>query len=91
MSIFREKKLLWAISILSLIAFCLLACSDPVSDEKTNGQETTDQEITVYITRTGSKYHRGSCRYLSQSKIAITLSEAKKQGYTPCSVCKPPG
>jgi hypothetical protein len=45
---------------------------------------------TVYITKTGEKYHRGTCRYLSQSKIAISLANAKARGYTPCSVCKPP-
>ncbi|MFC1862163.1 MBL fold metallo-hydrolase [Chloroflexota bacterium] len=44
---------------------------------------------TVYITRTGAKYHRGSCRYLSQSKIAIERQEAISRGYTPCSVCRP--
>lgn len=43
---------------------------------------------TVYITRTGAKYHRGSCRYLRYSKIPITL-ESAKQGYSPCSVCRP--
>ena len=43
----------------------------------------------VYITETGSKYHRDGCRYLSQSKIEITLSDALASGYTPCSVCKP--
>jgi hypothetical protein len=46
---------------------------------------------TVYITRTGAKYHRDGCRYLSQSKIAIPLSEAKRNGYTPCKVCTPRG
>jgi hypothetical protein len=45
---------------------------------------------TVYITKTGTKYHRGSCQYLSQSKIAISLADAKARGYDPCSVCKPP-
>ncbi len=50
---------------------------------------TDTQSITVYITRTGSKYHRNGCRYLSKSKIPITLSDAK-QHYGPCSVCKPP-
>ena len=45
---------------------------------------------TVYITNTGAKYHKDGCQYLSQSKIAISLAEACKQGYTPCSVCKPP-
>jgi len=45
---------------------------------------------TVYITKTGTKYHVSGCRYLSQSKISISLSEANDRGYTPCSVCKPP-
>jgi hypothetical protein len=44
---------------------------------------------TVYITRTGAKYHRGDCRYLHSSKIRTTLSDAKLS-YTACSVCKPP-
>ena len=45
---------------------------------------------TVYITATGEKYHRSTCRYLSHSKIPISLAEAKARGYTPCSVCDPP-
>ena len=43
---------------------------------------------TVYITRTGAKYHRGSCKYLRYSKIPISLEKAK-QSYGPCSVCRP--
>ena len=50
---------------------------------------TNSRGETVYVTRTGKKYHRGSCRYLKKSKIKITLSEAKKR-YQPCKVCKPP-
>jgi hypothetical protein len=46
-------------------------------------------ETTVYITRTGEKYHLGHCRYLSKSKIPISLEEAKGR-YGPCSDCKPP-
>lgn len=45
-------------------------------------------EVTVYITRTGAKYHRAGCRYLSRSKIPVSLSDAKRS-YSPCSVCKP--
>jgi competence protein ComEC len=44
-------------------------------------------ESTVYITKTGSKYHRDGCRHLSKSKIPISLSEAKSKGYSPCGVC----
>jgi hypothetical protein len=45
---------------------------------------------TVYITKTGKKYHVQTCRYLSRSSIAISLSDAIASGYTPCSVCNPP-
>lgn len=47
------------------------------------------EPVTVYTTRTGSKYHTGSCRYLSKSKIPIPLDQARKS-LAPCSVCKPP-
>ncbi len=46
--------------------------------------------ITVYVTDSGSKYHVAGCRYLSHSANALTLCDAKAEGYTPCSVCKPP-
>lgn len=45
---------------------------------------------TVYITNTGKKYHTDGCRYLKKSKIAISLSDAKAEGYEPCKVCNPP-
>jgi len=48
------------------------------------------KDVTVYVTRTGKKYHRDGCRYLSKSRIPISLSEAKGEGYGPCSVCNPP-
>lgn len=59
------------------------------SYESTTAPATDTQEATVFITRTGSKYHRGGCRYLSKSKIPISLENAKRR-YSPCSVCNPP-
>jgi len=43
----------------------------------------------VYVTRTGEKYHRAGCRYLSKSRIPMARDEAIRRGYTPCSVCRP--
>lgn len=43
----------------------------------------------VYITETGKKYHKNGCRYLKDSKIEISLSDAQSQGYEPCGVCNP--
>ena len=47
------------------------------------------KEQVVYITKTGKKYHKGSCRYLKNSKIEIKKAKAKELGYSACAVCKP--
>ena len=47
------------------------------------------RESVVYITKTGAKYHTSSCRYLRQSKIKISLKDAKSGGYSACKICKP--
>jgi hypothetical protein len=44
---------------------------------------------TVYVTKTGKKYHRAGCQYLAHSSIAMSLKDAAAR-YTPCSVCRPP-
>jgi hypothetical protein len=53
-------------------------------------RQTQTKEQTVYVTRTGKRYHRDGCRYLSQSRIPISLKDAKAKGYTTCKVCRPP-
>ena len=66
----------------------------PSSSVQSSDQEKIKQEepveVTVYITKTGKKYHRAGCRYLSKSCIPVTLKVAKANGYGPCSVCRPP-
>jgi hypothetical protein len=58
------------------------------------GNPTTMQPLSttkyVYVTRTGSKYHRSGCRSLRQSKIKKTLKWARSHGYGACKVCRPP-
>ena len=58
------------------------------TNEITQKDESTVTE-TVYITKTGSKYHREGCRHLSKSKIPISLKKAE-HFYRPCKVCRPP-
>lgn len=48
-----------------------------------------NNNYTVYITEHGEKYHKTTCRYLTDSKIAIDIYDAIAEGYEPCSVCKP--
>jgi len=51
---------------------------------------TAPRGLTVYVTKTGKKYHRADCQFLSKSKIPMSLDEARKRGFTPCRVCNPP-
>ena len=46
-------------------------------------------KVTVYVTRTGQKYHRDGCGYLLHGRIPIGLKQAKAKGYTRCSACGP--
>lgn len=61
--------------------------SSPASKSGTGTASSVKQDTTVYVTNTGSKYHKSGCQYLKESKIPISLSDAKAQGYTPCSKC----
>lgn len=51
---------------------------------------TDNQSTTVYVTKTGKKYHRDGCSSLRRSKIPMSLQDAKNSGYTPCELCDPP-
>lgn len=47
-----------------------------------------EQGETVYVTRSGEKYHKAGCRYIkNKNTIALTISDAQADGKTPCSVC----
>ncbi|WP_434297072.1 transpeptidase-transglycosylase [Clostridium sporogenes] len=61
------------------------------SNDQSNESENADdnQNYTVYKTRTGSKYHSSGCRYLKKSCYETTVSQARNEGLTPCSVCNP--
>ena len=61
----------------------------PYAIEEAKQDTDSDALITVYVTKTGKKYHKAGWRYLSKSKLASTLAEAKTR-YTACKVCLPP-
>jgi len=52
---------------------------------------SADEGSTVYITRTGTRYHRPDCPLLKNCAVTPkSLEEARRIGYRPCSTCKPP-
>lgn len=56
----------------------------------TQAKVSNNQNITVYITKTGKCYHRAGCSGLKRSCIPITLKDAKARGYKACPNCRPP-
>ena len=73
----KREFLKYGIFVLLLLLPVILLSGDP-------GQQI------VYVTSTGRAYHQDPCRFLQQSKISISLADAVKSGYNPCSVCRPP-
>jgi hypothetical protein len=65
----------------SALMLVMLAAASPPA------QTTSDP--TVYVTRTGAKYHRDGCSSLSRSRIPMKLSAASKT-YGACKICRPP-
>lgn len=53
-------------------------------------QQIQNKEQTVFITRTGRKYHRAGCSYLAYSRYPLSLKEAQQRGYGPCKAWHPP-
>ena len=82
----KFKKLV--ISILLIVVLILPSISACGSDEE--AEPETNTGTVVYVTKTGEKYHRENCTYLSNSKIEISLEKAINKGYGRCSKCKPP-
>jgi len=72
------KRVIVVLLILALITITLFA-------------EDSDEfnEIIVFITNTGTKYHRETCNSLRRSKIPVTLEQAIERGYEACRICKP--
>ncbi len=80
--------------IARLLIFVCLLVSAPVAvvpfQQFAPQTQTQNKTETVYVTRTGKRYHRDGCQYLRSSRIPMSLKDAQAKGYTPCKVCRPP-
>lgn len=59
------------------------------AQKKSSASSNTQSGLpsTVYITRTGTKYHKSWCPSLRYSRFAISISAAEAEGYTACKIC----
>lgn len=81
----HKKKIIILLAVLITIIIGLIIGINIYNNNKIS--EIKDTSGIVYITDTGNKYHKNSCKYLKKSKNEITLNDAIKKGYTPCSKC----
>ena len=42
--------------------------------------------VKVFVTKTGTKYHKGACKHLAKSKIEVELQKAMNDK-EPCKTC----
>ena len=73
----------------SLLPFTPIPVEEPAPDRSTPVAEEPIAQV-VYVTKSGTKYHVGTCSHLSKSKIEKSLADAKAAGYEPCKTCNPP-
>ena len=73
--------------MICLSGFILAYCIHRRFFHKPAAQKEAEQ--TVYVMKTGSKYHSAGCRHLQKSRIPMSLEYAATR-YGPCSVCRPP-
>ena len=50
-------------------------------------EEVKEEEVKVYVTKTGSKFHKANCKSLSKSKIEKDFKEVMLSNYKPCNNC----
>lgn len=87
----RNQKGVWSRPAYTGAAAGTPAASQPTAVAATGPTEQpAGDEVIVYVTRAGRKYHRADCQYVRNGAIAITLKEARARGLTPCSRCNPP-
>ena len=72
-------KRFFACLLAAVLLFSLSAC--------TGGDADPEDSTIVYVTESGTKYHRSGCQHLKKSAIEMPLSRAEANGYTPCSKC----
>lgn len=70
-----------AVILITLLAvFTIIFCSKPTVHPNNND--------IVYITKTGTKYHKQDCYYIKDKKtIALPLKDLEGKDYLPCNIC----
>lgn len=69
-------KKLFTVTLIFIMCFSFICCAEGFFPDE-----------CVFITETGSKYHKENCFYLKYSKKEVTLKYALANEYLPCKRC----
>jgi len=72
-------------NLLSRILLFVMLIIPAVSAQAGDDYEIAEE--TVWVTRTGQRYHNEDCRTLRGGNSEIPISEARERGLTACGVC----
>ena len=78
-----SRKGLWGVASLASTSDVR---SETISEPKETPTSDAGHDITVYVTKSGAKYHTEGCRW---GNIPLSLSRARDR-YSPCGSCNPP-
>lgn len=59
------------------------------TSEKTETKTHHEEKELVYVTPTGKKYHKASCRTIGEATTTLSCNNAKEKGYDACKICQP--
>jgi len=87
----RFMAVLAAISLAGVIALAAFAVFTPPQRADFPTEAPYVPAAYVYVTPSGSKYHRAECISIASSKNleCLTPEEAAERGYAPCLNCEP--
>lgn len=89
-----KKGKLWTVVIIILVLGATALFSklkdEDIFKKTPVSNELSPSEVFVYLTASGEKYHKESCKTLKDNKNRISLDEAIEEGYSPCKICNPP-
>lgn len=94
----KSAKVLIGVEIIIILGLIIFISKPNTVTNDTNEDISTNTNVTysdysvedtVYVTDTGTKYHKSGCQHLRKSKNAISKEKAIRQGYTACSKCNP--
>lgn len=92
-SYFSAGQMAASISSEGILAEDILPTEEPTATPaptKSASKPSIQYEgATVYVTKSGTKFHRDGCSSLSKSKIPMLYEDAVSESYEPCGKCKP--